>query len=315
MRRSSLDRVREDLRLQLVYNTLMRYGYDAVLNQSVTLGTIRHAMQGWVWRLPKGWEEPPTGGQAPAHARGARPDLREDGRSSRARRPCCPRTGPRSSTRLQDDVPPFPSDQVRERIIEELGAPPEELYATFEPLPFAAASTAQVHRATLHDGTAVAVKVQRPNISTMVRADLGILENAARVVSRQVRVGEGHGPRRHARAVLVGRARGTGLPRRGVQRHPPAQEHGQPARHPRPADLPGPLHLHGDHAGVHQGREGQRRGGAWTRPGWTATRSPATPCAPSSSSSPWTASSTPTPTPATCWSIWTPACSRSSTWA
>ena len=86
-------------------------------------------------------------------------------------------------SRLQDAVPPFPSDQVRERIIEELGAPPEELYASFEPQAFAAASTAQVHRATLHDGTPVAVKVQRPNISKMIRADLGIMQNAARVVS------------------------------------------------------------------------------------------------------------------------------------
>ena len=85
--------------------------------------------------------------------------------------------------KLQDAVPPFPSDQVRERIIEELGAPPEELYATFEPEPFAAASTAQVHRATLHDGTPVAVKVQRPDIQRMIRADLGILQNAARVAS------------------------------------------------------------------------------------------------------------------------------------
>ena len=85
--------------------------------------------------------------------------------------------------RLQDAVPPFPADQVRVRIIEELGAPPEELYASFEPQAFAAASTAQVHHAVLHDGTKVAVKVQRPQHQSMVRADLGILENAARVVS------------------------------------------------------------------------------------------------------------------------------------
>mgnify|MGYP001065748184 CR=1 FL=1 len=50
--------------------------------------------------------------------------------------------------KLQSDVPPFPNDQVRQIIIEELGAPPEELYATFDPQPFAAASTAQVHRYT-----------------------------------------------------------------------------------------------------------------------------------------------------------------------
>ena len=78
-------------------------------------------------------------------------------------------------------MPPFPQEQVRERVIEELGVPPEELYAWFEPEPFAAASTAQVHRARLHDGTEVAVKVQRPNIHRQMKADIGIMQNAARV--------------------------------------------------------------------------------------------------------------------------------------
>jgi ubiquinone biosynthesis protein len=64
-----------------------------------------------------------------------------------------------------------------------LGAPPEELYATFDATAFAAASTAQVHRATLHDGTEVVVKVQRPNIRNQMKADVGIMRNAARVLS------------------------------------------------------------------------------------------------------------------------------------
>ena len=58
MRRSSLDKFRENLRLQEVYNTLLRYGYDAVLTRSPFLGGLRHGMQSWVWRLPKGWDEP-----------------------------------------------------------------------------------------------------------------------------------------------------------------------------------------------------------------------------------------------------------------
>ena len=77
--------------------------------------------------------------------------------------------------KLQNEVPPFPYEQVREVIIAELGAPPEELYAEFDPKPLAAASLGQVHRAVLHDGTKVAVKVQRPNLDKQVRADLGII--------------------------------------------------------------------------------------------------------------------------------------------
>jgi ubiquinone biosynthesis protein len=59
------------------------------------------------------------------------------------------------------------------------------LYASFDPEAFAAASTAQVHRATLHDGTEVVVKVQRPNIRNQMKADVGIMRNASRVLSNR----------------------------------------------------------------------------------------------------------------------------------
>ena len=65
-------------------------------------------------------------------------------------------------SKLQSDAAPFPWEEARAVIRQELGKDPEELFATIDPEPFAAASTAQVHRATLHDGTVVAVKVQRP---------------------------------------------------------------------------------------------------------------------------------------------------------
>jgi len=183
MRRSSLDKLHEDLRLQQVYNTLLRYGYDAVLNRSPFLGGIRHGMQSWVWRLPKGWEEPSTAVKLRLMLEELGPTYVKIGQIVSSQASVLPADWATELARLQDAVPPFPADQVRVRIIEELGAPPEELYASFEPQAFAAASTAQVHRAVLHDGTKVAVKVQRPNITSMVRADLGILENAARVVS------------------------------------------------------------------------------------------------------------------------------------
>jgi hypothetical protein len=77
--------------------------------------------------------------------------------------------------RLQSAVSFFPYEQVRERIINELGAPPEELYAEFDETPLAAASLAQVHRATLHDRRRVAVKIQRPDIHAQLRSDVRIL--------------------------------------------------------------------------------------------------------------------------------------------
>ena len=183
MRRSSLDRLREDLRLQQVYNTLLRYGYDAVLERTPYVGGFRHAMQTWTWRLPKGWEEPPSAVRIRLMLEELGPTYVKIGQIVSSQASVLPPDLAAELAKLQDDVPSFPSEQVRETIIEELGAPPEELYDSFEPEPFAAASTAQVHRARLHDGTRVAVKVQRPQIAAKIRSDLGILENAARVAA------------------------------------------------------------------------------------------------------------------------------------
>jgi ubiquinone biosynthesis protein len=67
---------------------------------------------------------------------------------------------------LQDSLSPISYDVVREVVKTELGAYPDELFATFEGIPIATASIGQVHAATMHDGTAVVVKVQKPGIST-----------------------------------------------------------------------------------------------------------------------------------------------------
>ncbi len=73
---------------------------------------------------------------------------------------------------LQQDVPPMAPSLAEEVIREELGAGPDQLFASWEPVPAAAASIGQVHRAVLHDGRRVAVKVQYPNIGAAIRADL-----------------------------------------------------------------------------------------------------------------------------------------------
>lgn len=85
---------------------------------------------------------------------------------------------------LLDNAPPVPGSEVRSVLLAELGAPPEELFATFDAEPLAAASIAQVHAATLLDGRDVVVKVQRPGIHDRVDADLQLLAQAARLLSR-----------------------------------------------------------------------------------------------------------------------------------
>jgi predicted unusual protein kinase regulating ubiquinone biosynthesis (AarF/ABC1/UbiB family) len=77
--------------------------------------------------------------------------------------------------KLLNAVPPFPYNDVREIVRQELGAPPESVFRAFEPVPFASASIGQVHRATLNNGEHVAVKIQRPQIRDIMRADIDLM--------------------------------------------------------------------------------------------------------------------------------------------
>lgn len=82
-------------------------------------------------------------------------------------------------SKLQDDAAPVPAEQIRETIHQELGADPEEVFASFEWIPLASASIGQVHTATLTDGTSVVVKVRRPDVVRQVQDDLEILNTLA----------------------------------------------------------------------------------------------------------------------------------------
>jgi ubiquinone biosynthesis protein len=84
--------------------------------------------------------------------------------------------------KLQDQAPSVPFDQIRKQLNEDLGASPEEVFAELVPEPLAAASIAQVHRARLHDGNEVIVKVRRPGIRPIVEADLRLLQRLAKIV-------------------------------------------------------------------------------------------------------------------------------------
>jgi predicted unusual protein kinase regulating ubiquinone biosynthesis (AarF/ABC1/UbiB family) len=83
---------------------------------------------------------------------------------------------------LQDAVPPRPYKDIEERIVEELGKTPDQLFAVFERRPIASASIGQVHLARLPDGNKVAVKVQYPDIDQIVRRDLLTLRRIFRIV-------------------------------------------------------------------------------------------------------------------------------------
>jgi predicted unusual protein kinase regulating ubiquinone biosynthesis (AarF/ABC1/UbiB family) len=87
-------------------------------------------------------------------------------------------------SKLQDEVPPFPSEQARSIIENELKAKVEDIFSSFEDQPVAAASLGQVHRATLRTGQVVAVKVQRPDIEGQIEFDIMVLRRIAHRLDR-----------------------------------------------------------------------------------------------------------------------------------
>ncbi|MFA5082884.1 MAG: ubiquinone biosynthesis regulatory protein kinase UbiB [Hydrogenophilaceae bacterium] len=81
--------------------------------------------------------------------------------------------------KLQDRVPPFPSDQALAVLRRAYGRDAHDVFAVFDPVPVASASVAQVHRATLKSGEAVAVKVLRPGIEPVIYSDIALLDSLA----------------------------------------------------------------------------------------------------------------------------------------
>ncbi len=182
----SFDAVNENLRLQQVYTTMVNYGASAVVDRS-PVGGISRRMQQWVYQTQEPIPRLSDAVRTRIMLEGLGPTYVKLGQIVSSQSSNLPDDWRVELDRLQNDVPPVPYEAARQVIIDELGAPPEDLYATFNPKPLAAASLGQVHAATLHDGRAVAVKVQRPNLDRQVRADLGVARLMGRYSERRSR--------------------------------------------------------------------------------------------------------------------------------
>jgi predicted unusual protein kinase regulating ubiquinone biosynthesis (AarF/ABC1/UbiB family) len=92
---------------------------------------------------------------------------------------------------LRDAAPPMAPERIAEVVTAEFGAPPEEVFARWDPDPIASASIGQVHRAALPDGTEVVTKVQYPGVAEAVQSDLANAEAfapLAKVISPNLKV-------------------------------------------------------------------------------------------------------------------------------
>jgi ubiquinone biosynthesis protein len=193
----------ENLRLQQVYDALYTTSLDIALADT-PIGEIRR----WFQRRVLGEEDTLGDASGPARIRmmlqQLGPTYVKIGQMAASRSDVLPPEWITELSKLQSEAAPFGYDDVVAIVTKELGAPPEELYATFDPVPFAAASTAQVHEATLKDGTLVAVKVQRPRILAKTKADLGVIEELAGVAEKRLAIARKVGARAMVKEFAAG---------------------------------------------------------------------------------------------------------------
>jgi len=89
-------------------------------------------------------------------------------------------------TKLQDEVKPLPFEKIQTYIEKELGGAMTDIFSDFEEVATASASIAQAHRATTKEGQRVVVKIQRPDVANLIRTDLDILADLARLMDKYI---------------------------------------------------------------------------------------------------------------------------------
>ncbi len=176
-------RLKQTLRLIHINRVLLRHGLDEVILATHLLRPLRFILylSPWYWFR----------GELPAYPVRIRKTL-EDlgpifikfGQLLSTRRDLLPDDLAIELAKLQDRVPPFPGTEARAMIEAAWGEPIENRLDAFDETPLASASIAQVHTASLKDGTLVVVKVLRPDIHKVIRRDIGLLYTLAGLAQR-----------------------------------------------------------------------------------------------------------------------------------
>ncbi len=175
----------ENLRLQQIYDLVYQTGLDMTLART-PIGSFRKWFATRVLREPDLVSDLTGPERLRMLLQRLGPTYVKIGQMIASRGDALPKELVDELSKLQSEAAPFPWEDAREVVKAELHRYPEELFATIEAEPFAAASTAQVHRATLPDGTPVAVKIQRPRIVAKTKADLGVITELATIAERRL---------------------------------------------------------------------------------------------------------------------------------
>ncbi|AMV39608.1 ABC1 kinase family protein [Planctomyces sp. SH-PL62] len=183
MIRETVGHLRDLPRYRQILTTLIRYGYQDVV-AALRLESI-----------VKPLERVALGEEVALHDRPRRlrlicedlgPTFVKLGQLLSTRPDLLPENYTTELSALRDDVRPFPFAQAEAILVEEYGRPLDACLASIDPTPIASASISQVHRAVLHDGRVVALKIRRPDLHKVVAADLDILKNLAQLAERHL---------------------------------------------------------------------------------------------------------------------------------
>jgi ubiquinone biosynthesis protein len=178
-----MNKLKQFFRLIHIYLIIIHYRLDEIVFDAFSLRTL-HFLSNF---NPLSWYKRPNltrGERIRLALETLGPVFVKFGQSLSTRRDVLPPDIADELAKLQDQVAPFSGEIAKAIVEKEYKQTTEEIFAYFETTPMASASIAQVHKATLHDGKDVVVKILRPDIIIIIQRDIALMYTLAKLVSR-----------------------------------------------------------------------------------------------------------------------------------
>jgi ubiquinone biosynthesis protein len=179
-------RIRSVQRLPQIIGVLAKYGFGDVVSR-VGIDSVVHQLKSKVFKdVDPRFTSLATEARIRLALEDLGPTFVKMGQVMATRPDLIPMSLCEELRQLQDKVKPFDTEGIKAFVEAELGRPVDDMFQELDPKPLAAASIAQVHRATLKDGRKVILKIQRPNLERVIETDLAILSWLAQVADENL---------------------------------------------------------------------------------------------------------------------------------